>query len=224
MSLAAVRRILLFLLLCATTPGLRAQTDTARGAHWYDTLTPTQPRLAEPTPSEITILRAASAVVIPVMFTVATATLVPPAIGVHFADGVATPMFFFGTGVGFGGDTALETFFPTVRVQVEGALPVASKREAELRLSAHRDLPVATLDRRGLYWFGFEGGAGIATTFGSVRPFAEGWLGAMTPMGIRYIGFYPMHHFGLRGRVGYDPATRRAWYEVGLGVTATFWF
>jgi len=213
-------------ILCTLPAALPAQPqrDTARARQWYDTLTPTKPRLAVPTPGEITTLRAASAVVIPVMFTVATATLIPPEIGVNIADGTATPVFLFGTGVGFGGDTALTTFFPDFRLQAAGAVMIASERPVELRLSLHRDLPVFSLDRRDLFWLGVDGGAGVATTFDNLSPFAEGWIGVMSPMGVRFIGFFPMHHYGLRARVGYNAATDRAWYELSVGATATFWF
>ena len=211
------------LLLHAVGMALHAQPPRD-SVHWYDTLTPTQPRFATPTPGEITLLRAASAVVIPVMFTVATATLIPPGFGVNISNGEVTPVFVFGTGVGFGGDTAKETFFPDLRVQAEGAVMLASERPVELRLSLHRDLPLISLDRRELFWLGAEAGVGAATTFQRVLPFAEGWIGVMNPMGVRFIGMFPMHHYGLRGRIGYDPATQRAWYELTLGATATFWF
>ncbi|MBS1911598.1 MAG: hypothetical protein JST22_06410 [Bacteroidetes bacterium] len=210
---AAVRRD------AAVTPAPAAPTRP-----WYDTLTVTKARYAGTTPGERLALAAFTAMTIPVGLTIGITTLLPPSVNILREDGVSRMGIAFSTGVGLVGDTTAITFFPWVRLQGEGGFYFGRTDHTILRASLLRDLPIAQLDRRGFFWLGTAAGLGAGTDFNGFAPYAEGWVGLLNPMGIRYLTLFPMHNYGLRGRFGYNTATGRPWYELSICATSTFWF
>lgn len=204
------------------TPEAVSGTD-ASPRPWYDTLTVTRPRYARVAPWERLALSAFTALAIPIGLSVATLTVLPPTVNVVSRDGELHGGISVSTGMGFGGDRSSELFFPDYRVQVEGAYFFGIDPGPRISASILADLPVASLSRYDALWFGMAGGGGIATDFQSVSPFAEGWIGVLNPMGTRFLTFFPMHNYGLRGRAGYDITNGRMWYELSLSATSTFW-
>ncbi len=204
-------------------------TITAGGATkparpWYDTLTVTRPRYAYASPSERLALAAFTAISIPIGLGVSVLTLLPPSVNVLTENGASHTGIAFSAGVGIARDTTPFIFFPEYRFQFEGGYYFQRERRAIVRASINVDKPIAPIDRRKFFWLGAAAGAGVSTDFRSTGPYVEGWLGLINPMGIRYLSLFPMHNYGLRGRVGYDPIARAAWYEFGITATSTFWF
>lgn len=191
---------------------------------WYDTLTVTRPRYAYASPSERLALAAFTAVSIPIGIGVSVLTLLPPSVNVLTENGTSHTGLAFSAGVGIASDTTPFIFFPQYRFQFEGGYYFQRERRAIVRASINIDKPIGPIDRRKFFWLGAAAGAGVSTDFRSTGPYAEGWLGLINPMGIRYLTLFPMHNYGLRGRVGYDPIARAAWYELGITATSTFWF
>jgi hypothetical protein len=192
--------------------------------HWYDTLTVTQPRYTKTTPGERLALAAFTAVALPVGAAIGVLTLLPPSINVLSENGRRQTGFAISTGVGFGGDTNDFIFFPNVRVQVEGAYFPTRRPGPMARASLLFDRPIVALDRRRFFWLGVAGGAGVSTDFAMASPYAEGWIGLINPMGIRFLTLFPQHNYGLRARAGYDLTSRKPWYEISLQATSTFWY
>jgi len=190
---------------------------------WYDTLTVTKPRYAYASPLERLALAAFTAISIPVGLSIGVTTLLPPSITVMQEDGVLRSGVAFSTGIGFGGDTSKTIFFPDFRLQLEGAYFFTRVPQPVMRAGLLVDYPAASIHSRDFAWFGLAGGGGISTDFSTISPYAEGWVGLMNPMGIRFLTLFPMHHYGLRGRVGYNTTTGSMWYELSLTATSTFW-
>ncbi|MEO5930761.1 MAG: hypothetical protein ABIR47_12565 [Candidatus Kapaibacterium sp.] len=190
---------------------------------WYDTLKVTRPRYAYKTASERLALSAFVTVAIPAGIAVGLTSIVPPGISIIREDGAFRAGVLLSIGRGFGCDTAAMIFFPKFRVQAEGGVFFRRRNEPVLRASLLFDDPIVSVHPRQFFWFGVAGGGGISTDFSSIGPFAEGWIGVMNPMGIRFIPLFPMHHYGLRARAGYNTSTQAPWYELSLGVTSTFW-
>ena len=204
----------------------RSATETAtpgRPAHWYDTLQVTRPRYARITPMERLALSTFTALALPVGLAIGVTTLLPPSINVMVEDGTVRTGVTISTGLGFGVDTDQVIFFPTWRLQGEAGYYFGGKLGPVARLSAMFDKPIGSIQPRDFFWFGVAGGAGVSTDFASASPYAEGWIGVMNPMGIRFLTLFPMHNYGLRGRVGYSPADGEPWYELSLCASSTFW-
>lgn len=189
---------------------------------WYDTLTLTQPRYARIAPYERLALAAFTAVSIPIGIAIGVTTILPPSINVLAENGVTHTGIAVSSGVGLVSDTSAFIFFPDVRFQFEGGYYIQRERPAILRLAVLRDAPLLSIHERDFFWLGVAGGGGVSTDFDQVGPFAEAWLGIMNPMGIRFLSLFPMHHYGVRARAGYGAG--RAWYELSLSATSTFWF
>jgi hypothetical protein len=192
--------------------------------HWYDTLTVTQPRYARTTPAERLALAAFTALALPVGLTVGVITLLPPSFNVLSENGTYQTGFAISTGVGFGGDTSQVIFFPACRIQLEGAYFLTRNPGPMVRASLLFDKPLFSIHPRKFFWVGAAGGAGVSTDFEMVAPYAEGWVGLINPMGIRFITLFPQHNYGIRGRAGYNLATSKPWYEISLCATSTFWY
>lgn len=204
---------------------LAAQGDTSamKPRHWYDTLQVTKPRVAAVTKAERLALSAFTALAIPVSIAVGVTTVIPPSVNILVEDGVPRAALAFSTGYGFGGDTSLFVFFPDFRVQLEYGYYFARSPRNRVALGLLVDKPIASIHRRDFFWFGVAGGGGLATDFTSYQPYLEGWIGIINPMGLRYVTLFPMHNYGIRGRVGYDVTLDRPWYELSLAATGTFW-
>jgi hypothetical protein len=200
----------------------RSTTGT-KATHWYDTLQVTRPRYARITPMERLALSAFTALALPVGIAIGATTLLPPSINVLVDDGAVRTGVTISTGLGFGIDTDQVIFFPTWRLQGEAGYYFGGERGPVARVSALFDKPLGSIHPRDFFWAGVAGGAGVSTDFASLSPYVEGWVGVMNPMGIRFLTLFPMHNYGVRGRVGYAPADRRPWYELSLCATSTFW-
>lgn len=192
------------------------------GAEWYDTLTVTKPRYAQMTDSERFLLSLYTAATLPSLIVVGGLATVPPSVSAMQEDGVWRTGVGLSAGIGFGGDRRSLWWFHDARLQAEGTWYFHRDRPLLLRAALLFDYRVASISRNNLYWVGVAGGAGASTDFAATSPFAEGWIGVMNPNGVRFTGLFPMHNFGLRGRVGYDIANERSWIELALGGTATF--
>jgi|GEM_PF-2139557 len=190
---------------------------------WYDTLTVTQPRYARATPLERLALSAFTAVSIPVGLAIGATTILPPSITVLQEDDELRAGVAFSTGIGFGGDTTKFIFFPDVRLQLEGAYFFTRTPQPVMRAGVLFDAPIASIHSRDFVWFGMAGGSGLSTDLKTVSPYLEGWMGLLTPMGIRFLTLFPMHNYGFRTRAGYNTTTGRLWYEFSISATSTFW-
>lgn len=199
-----------------------AQTDTSRPRHWYDTLTVTEPRFARVTPMERLALSAFSLLSIPVALVVGGSTIMPPSIPFLTERGVEHTGVAVGFGFAFGGDTNQLTWFPTVRAQAEFAYFFDRTPSPLYRISLLHDFILFPLGRRALFSSTTSWGLGVATDLERVQPYVEGFIGIANPMGIRFVPLYPMHNYGLRARLGYDPVDNKPWYELSLCATATF--
>lgn len=189
---------------------------------WYDTLAVTKPRYAQITDSERFILSLYAATTIPSLILVGGLSAVPPSVSIMQEDGVWRTGVGLSTGVGFGGDRSKGWWFYDARLQGEVVGYFDREHPFLARASLLFDYRIASLSQNNFYWFGFAGGGGVATDFATLSPFAEGWIGVMNPNGVRFVGMFPMHNFGLRGRIGYDIANERSWIEFLLGGTSTF--
>lgn len=243
MNLRILPSILLLLLLCcgdaAAQPGStgndRGGDTTLPGSFepgggttgtrpWYDTLKVTHPRYVRITGPERLALAAFTAISIPAGIAIGATTIVPPSINVLWEKGEASRTgIAFSSGYGFGGDTADAIFFPTMRLQMEIGYYFTRRPQPIARAALLFDKPIASIHKRDFFWLGVAGGAGVASDFKSFSPYAEGWVGVMNPMGIRFLTLFPMHNYGLRGRAGYNFATDGPWYEVAICATSTFW-
>lgn len=198
-------------------------SSSATTRPWYDTLTVTKPRYAYASPIERLALAAFTALSLPVGATIGALTLLPPSINVLVEDGTPQTGFAISSGIGFGVDTTGVIFFPDYRLQFEGAYFFTREQSIMVRAAVLFDKPLMSVHRRDFFWLGIAGGAGVSTDFREVTPYAEGWIGVMNPMGIRFLTLFPQHNYGLRGRAGYDFGTGRPWYELALCATSTFW-
>lgn len=212
--------IMVLLLLPVVDSLASAQQDSAR--HWYDTLTVTKPRYARQSRYDRMILSAFAALSVPVAMTVGTLSLFPPSFSALYEDGTTYGGIAFSTGRSFGIDTTPATYFPDVRVQGEFAYFFSRPHSTVLRASGLFDHRFGPVTRREIFWFGVSGGAGVATDFHGVSPFAEGSIGVMNPLGIRFLGLFPMHNYGVRVRAGFDVTNEQPWYELSLSGTSTF--
>lgn len=211
--------------LAALVPGGRAladEVDTTRA--WYDTLRVERPRIAHATRGERLALAAFAALSLPVGMVVGTVTLIPPTVVMRNDAGSRTYGLMLGTGIGLGADTAQLIYFPAYRIQFDGGYFFEREHPAIVHASVMIDERIGALDDDGFFWATLSQGLGVETDFNTIGPFLEAFLGVSNPLGIQYMPLYPMHHFGLRGRFGYDPATRKTWYELGVGMTSTFAF
>lgn len=201
---------------------LNAELDSVR--HWYDTIAVTRPRFARATLGERLALAAFTSLALPVGIAVGGLTLVPPTLTILQEHDGAHAGIALGTGWGIGGDTTQMIYYPDVRVQFDVGYYIERERNFVVHAALLTDLRVASLNSQDFLWFAIAGGAGVATDLHNYEPYAEGWVGVMNPMGIRYVPLFPMHHVGLRVRVGRDVVERATWYEVSVGVTSTFGF
>lgn len=196
---------------------------TAGERPWYDTLTVTKPRYARASRLEQVALSVFTALSVPVGITFGLTSLLPPSITVLREDGVNHVGIAVSSGMGFGGDTSQAMFFPDARLQVEVAYFFTRSPQPMVRTGLLFDAPIGSIHNRDFVWFGVAGGGGVSTDFESVSPYAEGWIGTLNPLGIPFITLFPMHNYGLRGRVGYNIMTGAPWYELSLSATSTFW-
>ncbi len=209
---------LLLLLLCDAT----AQPPADSVRPWYDTLQITKPRYAHQTRYERLMLHAFTALSLPVGMVVGLTTVIPPSVSFLAEEGNVYAGVALSSGTSFGGDPTQMYYFPDARLQGEIAYYFEREQSIMLRGSAHLDHRFGAIDSRNFYWLGVSGGAGVATDFKGIAPYAEGWFGVMNPLGIRYLGLFPMHHYGFRGRAGYDVVQGRPWYEFSFTATSTF--
>ena len=214
--------VLMVTLLPSTASAQVATGDSVRA--WYDTLEVERPRYARATMGERLALSAFTALALPVALTVGAITLFPPTINVLHEHGQTHVGVTAGTGWGIGGDTTAFIYFPDVRMQVDIGYYLGRDRRIMGHVSFLKDARLVSIHPRDFFWVAVAGGVGVATDIHSVEPYAEGWVGFLNPMGIRYAPLFPMHHYGVRGRIGYDPASSQPWYEVSFGVTSTFGF
>lgn len=198
------------------------RSDSTHAAHWYDTLTVTQPHYARTTSKERMALSAFTALAIPVAIVVGGISTIPPGVNVLMEDGVARTGVMLSVGLGFGGDTTQIAYFPSFRVQGEYGYYFERSPRSRMAVSVLFDTPITPLPPRKFFWFDLAGGGGFATDLAMYGPFAEGWIGLANPSGIRFVTLFPMHNYGLRARAGYDIENRRPWYELALGGSATF--
>lgn len=205
-----------------SVPIVEGSRDSA-ARHWYDSLAITVPKYEGVTAEEHLALAAFVVASIPAGAAIIMATGLPPSLAILREDGISYGGLSISSGYGFTHDTNALLFFPYARVMLEGTWYFTRERSLLVRAAGLVDLPIAQIDQRGIYWLGMAGGGGISTDFDDGGPFAEGWVGVIVPMGIRFVGLYPMHNIGLRGRFGYDVGLQRTWYELSLGMTSTFW-
>ncbi|MBC8145029.1 MAG: hypothetical protein H7X80_05545 [bacterium] len=192
--------------------------------NWYDTVAVTRPKFARATLGERLALAGFTALALPVGIVVGGLTLAPPSLSILQEQDGSHLGLSLGTGWGFGGDSTQMVYYPDVRVQVD----VGYYLERDRRIIAHaavlKDLRLASLHSRDFFWFAMAGGVGVASDLHRYQPYAEGWIGVLNPMGIRYAPLFPMHNFGMRARVGYDVTREGVWYELSVGATSTFGF
>ena len=212
---------LLFLLTLTSLP-LRSQQRADSTERWYDTLEVTKPRYAHATTGEKLALSAFTALALPIGFVVSGTTLFPPSINLLFEGKEHWVGIVVGTGVGFGGDTLDLIYYPVARLQFEGGYYFMRPSPLMMKASLLADYRIASVHSRDFVWAAVAGGGGVATDFKSASPYAELWAGFLNPLGIRYVPLFPMHHYGIRARAGYDFAEGRPWYEVSLVATSTF--
>jgi hypothetical protein len=196
--------------------------SSGRPQKWYDTLAVTTPRYARVTTGERMALAAYVALSLPTVAVVTGPTLVPPSFVIRREGGVDRPGVALQTGVGFGGDTMAIMWFPIVRFQGEVVYFFGDSQPWYGRASLLADHRFGSIDRRKFFWLGVAGGLGISTDFSSVSPYAEGFFGLSNPLGIRYVPLFPMHHYGLRFRTGYNVGSDQIWYEAAIAATSTF--
>lgn len=214
--------LLLSLLILLAFGDATAQPVDTTTVKWYDTLTVTQPRVARVTRSERIALAAYVALSLPVSLVVGGTTLVPPSFIVKREGRNDLMGIAMSSGIAFGGDTMQLTWFPVVRLQGEVAYYFTSTQPTLARLSLLADYRFTSIDRRDFMWLGVAGGAGVSTDFATVSPYAEAFIGLSNPLGIRYIPLFPMHHYGLRLRTGYNLGDGTIWYEAAVAATSTF--
>jgi hypothetical protein len=201
-----------------------AHTDTIGTRHWYDTLTVTKPRYARVTTLEHILLSGYMAFAIPVSAISGALTIFPPSINLLVEENRVYPGLAISTGLSFGGDSAGIIWFPDVRVQPEIGWYFGRRQPVIARMSVLHDFPITSIHRRDFYYLAAAGGAGVGFDGANTSLFAEAWFGIANPSGIRFIGLYPMHNFGVRVRAGYDLTAQRMWIEPSLAATATFWW
>lgn len=197
-----------------------APPDTVRA--WYDTLEVTRPRYARATVGERLALAAFTALALPVAMTVGATTILPPMVNLLVEDGREPLGITAGTGVGFGGDSTREIYYPDFRVQLDVGYYFGRERALIVHAAVAKDIWIASIHPQDLMAVGAAVGAGIASDAHTYSPFVEATAGFVNPLGIRFVPLFPMHNYGLRGRLGYNPASGTTWYEVSLGMTSTF--
>jgi len=217
--------MILFVVLSAMTSVAQSVAQPPppeKGRPWYDTLTVTKPRYAQMTDGERFMLSLYTAAMLPSLIIAGGFGAVPPSVSVMQEEGVWRAGVGVSVGIGFGGNRSNLWWFYDARLQGEVVGYFDREDPLLVRASLLFDRRIARLSRKSFYWFGVAGGGGLATDFSVITPFAEGWVGVMNPNGIRFTGMFPMHNFGLRGRLGYDITNRRSWIEFSVGGTATF--
>ncbi|MBL7989600.1 MAG: hypothetical protein JNJ94_16175 [Chlorobi bacterium] len=208
--------------LASVTPSASQPAPQGDTVRWYDTLTITKPRYARMTDGERFVLSLYAAATIPSLIVVGGFAAVPPSLSVMQEEGVWRTGVGVTTGIGFGGDRSKRWWFYDARLQGEVVWYFDREHPLLVRALGLVDYRVAPLGQNRFYWFGVAGGGGISTDFATLSPFAEGWIGVMNPNGVRFVGMFPMHNFGLRSRVGYNLTHQRHWIELSLGGTSTF--
>jgi hypothetical protein len=208
---------------------LDAQTDTTRTdtigqRHWYDTLTVTKPRYARVTTLEKTLLSGFVALAIPVSAVSGALTIFPPSFNMLVEEKKVYPGVAISTGLSFGGDSAGIIWFPDIRLQPEIGWYFGRNDPVIAHISVIHDIPITSIHRRNFYYLAASGGAGAGFDGANTSLHAEVWFGIANPSGIRFIGLYPMHNYGVRIRAGYDLTAQRIWIEPSLSATATFWW
>lgn len=191
-------------------------------ARWYDTLEVTRPRHVLMTSYDRLMLSVFSAGMAPTGLALALLTLAAPSVAILVEEGVAHGGVGLSTGIGFGGSQDAEVYWPHIRLQLEANHYFYRSTSNNWRISLMRDVPITSVHRRGYVWFGLSGGFGLSIDETSRSAFAEGSIGVMNPLGIRFLTLYPMHTWGLRGRAGWDPTASRIWHEIALAGSATF--
>lgn len=197
-----------------------ALPDTVR--HWYDTLDVLRPRFARATHAERLALAAFTALALPVGLSVGATTIVPPMVNFLVEEERLYVGITTGTGLGFGGDTMQVVYWPDLRMQFDIGYYFARERPIIVHASVVKDLWLSSIHDQDLMAVGAAIGAGVATDAHAYSPYLEGAFGFANPLGIRYAPLFPMHNYGIRGRLGYHLAAERTWYEVSFGVTSTF--
>jgi hypothetical protein len=198
--------------------------DTISARHWYDTLTVTKPRYARVTTLEKILLSGFAALAIPVGAASGAFTIFPPSINLLVEESRVYPGVAISTGISFGGDSARIIWFPDIRLQPEIGWYFGRRQSVIARMSVLHDFPITSIHRRNFYYLAAAGGAGVGFDGANTSLFAETWFGIANPSGIRFIGLYPMHNFGVRVRAGYDLTAQRSWIEPSLAATATVWW
>lgn len=206
----------------AVAPSVAQPAPQKDTVPWYDTLTITKPRDARMTDGERFVLSLYAATTLPPLIVASGLAAVPPSLSLMQEDGVWRTGVGITTGVGFGGDRSKRWWFYDARLQGEAVWYFHRDHPLLVRAVGLVDYRIAPLSQNHFYWLGVAGGGGISTDVATLSPFAEGWIGVMHPNGVRFVGMFPMHNFGLRGRIGYSPASERHWIEVSLGGTSTF--
>jgi hypothetical protein len=201
-----------------------APADTTSPRNWYDTLTVTKPRYARVTTLEKILLSGFVALAIPVSAVSGAITIFPPSVNLLVEEKKVYPGLAISTGLSFGGDSARIIWFPDVRLQPEIGWYFGRSQPVIARLSVLHDFPIASIHRRNFYYLAAAGGVGVGFDGANTSLHAETWFGIANPSGIRFIGLYPMHNFGVRVRAGYDLTAQRMWIEPSLAATATFWW
>lgn len=203
-----------------TAQEIASPADSLR--HWYDTLEVEQPRYARATVGERLALAAFATLALPVGMVVGATTIIPPTINLLVEDKRTSVGITAGSGLGFGGDSTQQVYYPDLRVQLDIGYYFGRERPFIAHAAVMKDLWIASVHPKDLIGVGVSAGAGVATDAHTYTPYVEAWLGLLNPLGIAFAPLFPMHNYGVRARLGYNPAREQPWYELGVGITSTF--
>lgn len=201
-----------------------ALSPTKAAPAWYDTLVVTRPQYAVTTDADRLYLGLFTVATLPLQLAFTVATIAPPSLVLLHEDEVARGAISVSTGVGIGRRSEEELFWPEGRIQIEWTRFVRRDVLYNWKVTLVRDWPMVSISSHDHFWLGASLGAGATDDGGRLQPYAHGMISVMNPMGMTYLMLFPMHTWGLRGRIGWDPERKRAWYELGIGGEATFWF
>lgn len=192
---------------------------------WYDSLSITQPQYAVVSHDNLLSLGLFTTVTLPLQLLVVMGTFAPPSLAILADEGVDRGGVAVSTGFGIGRRLSQdEVFWPEVRLQWERVHYFARSTQDMWRATLARDWPVVAIDDRGILHLGGSVGIGVTEDAGSYQPHVQVMASVMNPMGISYLTLFPMHVWGARGRVGWNPESREYWFELTIGGEAAFWF
>ncbi len=173
------------------------------------------------TPTNDIVSSTISIVTIPLLLGTIAISIIPPSFGVKIEEGGTKNFLEFQTGIGLG-RRIQSGIFSDMRLQF-GYVHFFQKSEPDFwRAEFHHDIHFDFIDKRKLFLFGMSPSVGINTNFSSSTFSVGGSLWLMTPQ-IPFLGFFPLHTFGITYRYNTD-FSQEKFHTISLGISSAIVF